>query len=67
MPYFKTTIELLVDAKSEAAARADLAGTFYEVLHEIPASSVIDWRYVEMIQEPRPQDWAGVIDDIPNE
>ncbi len=67
MAYFKATIELLVDAKSEIDARADLAETFREVLCEIPASPVIDWRYVRLERESRPHEWAGVIDDVPHE
>lgn len=60
MPYFKATIELLVEADCEAEACDCISETLRGLLDEFsPPSPLIDWRYAGPAGEPQPDDGAG--------
>ena len=60
MPYFKATIEVLIEATSEAEACDAVAESLRGILREFePSSSFIDWRYVSPESEPTPHSGVG--------
>lgn len=57
MPYFKATIEVLVDVEDENAACDCISETMRPLLHNFcPGSAMIDWRYADSSILPTPDD-----------
>lgn len=60
MPFFKATIELLVDVTCESEACDCIAETLRNQLREFAAGSpLVDWRYAGVAGEPNPHDGSG--------
>ena len=60
MPFYKSTIEILVDVENEAEACDCIAESLRSLLANFnDGSSVIDWRYADSDVLPEPDNGAG--------